>query len=378
MIKTPLKILIAPDKFKGSLTAKEVCEAIAAGLRQQEESLAINFHPMADGGEDSLAILAQHLGLFKETVKTLDPLGRAMSSHYFTSKEAAFIELAGASGLVLLEKTERNPMNTSTLGTGKILLEAIAKGHQNIYLFLGGSATNDGGMGIAHALGFQFLDQANQLLQPIGKNLSKVRQIKYPQEIDFEQIKITLFCDVDNPLLGEKGAALVYAPQKGANSEEVQILEEGLRSFSDLLRDQTGLEVTRIPGSGAAGGIAAALVALCGAKVEKGFEVIARLTHLEEKIQEADWVISGEGKLDKQSLQGKVVAGIAQLCEAHEKPLSLLVGKNDLDENAKRDLQIHAVFSITDLAENKEDAMRNGGKYLEALAKDFRFFRSGG
>lgn len=364
-----MKILIAPDKFKGSLSAIAVCEAIKAGLKRTNESLDITFHPMADGGDDSLTILADHLSLKEEVVLTQDPLGRPIHAKYFTSLDAAFIEVARASGLVLLQAKERNPLHTSTLGTGLLTSHALAKGYKNIYLFLGGSATNDAGMGIAQALGFQFLDATEQVLQPIGKNLSKVKSIKDQQLFDFRQIKMTLFYDVVNPLFGESGAAYVYAPQKGATPQQVQFLDKGLMHFSTLMQQQTSVEVSAIPGSGAAGGIGAGLVALCGAQMAKGFSIISSLTGLEQKIKEADWVISGEGRLDEQSLQGKVIDGIADLCKKHQKPLSLLVGKNELTEQALQPLHIHQVHSIMDLAESEEDAMRNGKMYLEALAK---------
>ncbi len=366
-----MKILIAPDKFKGSLSAKAVGEAIAKGLRQTDEKLEITFHPMADGGDGSLTILKDHLNLEEELIRTCDPLGRPISTKYFRSKDAAFIEVASASGLVLLKEPERNPLATSTLGTGEQIRHAISKGYQNIFLFLGGSATNDAGMGIAQALGFQFLDVENNLLQPIGKHLSKVAKIQNKNIIDFGKIKMTLFYDVTNPLFGQEGAAYVYAHQKGANKKQIQDLDKGLRHFSNVLQEQKGMDVSTIPGGGAAGGIGAGLVALCGAELGKGFDIISKLTDLEQKIKNADWVISGEGKLDEQSLQGKVIDGIAALCQKHQKPLSLFVGKNDLDET-RLSIHIQSIFSIMNIAKNSEDAMLNAVFYLEKLAKGFR------
>lgn len=365
-----MNVLIAPDKFKGSLTALEVCKAIALGLNQRENSYKFVFHPMADGGDDSLAVLSDHLELIAEKIISSDPLGRAISCKYFTSSDAAFIEVASASGLVLLKGSERNPMRTSTLGTGKILASAISKGFKNIFLFLGGSATNDAGMGIANALGFQFLDENNNELLPIGESLSKVNNIVDNHLFDFSEINLTLFYDVNNPLFGQNGAAYVYAPQKGASPEQVKYLDEGLKHFSEILKGQTGMDVGEISGAGAAGGIGAGLVGLCGAKMGKGFDVISKLTNLEQKIQAADWVISGEGKLDGQSLQGKVVDGIAELCKKHRKPLTLFVGKNDLGAKAMKDLQVNQILSITSLSKNEKDAMLNAKSYLKTLAKN--------
>lgn len=363
------KILIAPDKFKGSLSAKEVCEAIAVGLLKNDNSIEITFHPIADGGDGSLAILTNHLDLKEVSVNTQDPLGRSISANYFTSNDAAFVEVASASGLVLLTDLERNPMNTSTLGTGEIIWDAIKRGYQNIYLFLGGSATNDAGIGIAQALGFQFLDGENNTLTPVGKNLSKIKTIKNKNLFDFTEIKLTLFYDVVNPLFGENGAAYTYAPQKGATAKDVIKLDAGLVHFSALLHQLTGVDVSTIPGAGSAGGIGAGLVALCNAQMSKGFDLIAKLTNLEEKIQNSDWVISGEGKSDSQSLQGKVINGIASLCEKHQKPLTLFVGKNELTESEQRSLKINTVFSISEIAEDEEDAMLNGKRHLKVLAE---------
>ena len=370
-----MKILIAPDKFKGSMSAQEVCEAIESGLKKEDSSLDLTFHPMADGGDGSLEVLSKHLSMEKHQVKTIDPIGRKISTHYFTSSDAAFIEVASASGLVLLSEHERNPLLSSTIGTGKMMVNALSKGYKNIYLFLGGSATNDAGMGIASALGFQFLDEHKNELLPIGENLSKVGFIKPSTIFDFKKIKITLLCDVNNPMFGTSGAAFVYAPQKGANEEQVLLLDNGLRNFSRVLRRNTGIDVSKLSGGGAAGAIGAGLVALMNAKLEKGFETIAQLSGLEKQIERADWVISGEGKLDEQSLQGKVVNGIANLCKQYEKPFSLFVGKSELSKQQMGSLKTKHIFSISARAKNTEDAMLNGAFYLKNMAAQFQKLR---
>lgn len=359
-----MKILIAPDKFKGSMSAQEVCVAIGNGLKKNNPSLDIIDHPMADGGDGSLEILSRHLPLKKNKIKTVDPIGREISTHYFTSSDAAFIEVASASGLVLLSENERNPLLTSTIGTGKMIANAISKGSQNIYLLLGGSATNDAGMGIATELGFNFLDKNKKELLPMGGNLSKVKFIHSSPIFDLEKIKFTLLCDVNNPMFGNSGAAHVYASQKGATEKQVQILDEGLKNFSEILKQKTGIDPSQIPGSGAAGGIGGGLVSLLNAELKNGFETIAQLTSLEKQIESADWVISGEGKLDEQSLQGKVISGVSNFCKKHQKPLSLFVGKNELTKKEIETLKIEHVFSILEIAKNKDDAMNNGAFYL--------------
>jgi glycerate 2-kinase len=363
-----MKILLCPDKFKGSLSAKQVCKAIGTGLKKSQPQAETVFHPMADGGDGSLEILSAHLALRPKSVLTTDPVGRPVNANYFTSTDAAFIELASASGLVLLKNGERNPLITSSFGSGKMIADALADGFQKIYLFLGGSATNDAGMGIAAALGCQFLGKNGEMLEPTGGNLPKVKSITPSRLFDFKKTKITLLCDVTNPLHGPDGAAHVYARQKGASEEQVAYLDDGLRHFSQILFKETGVEVASLPGSGAAGGIAASLVALFGARLQNGFATIAALTNLEKQIQLADWVISGEGKLDGQSLQGKVVDGVAALCRKHGKPLVLFVGKNELTATEVQQLGAKQVFSISDHATGLEDAMRNGAEYLEGMA----------
>ncbi len=364
-----MKILIAPDKFKGSLSALEVCQAIKNGIKKTERDIEVLMHPMADGGDGSLLVLTDYLNLSRQEVLTVDPLGREISAPYFTSAKAAFIEVASASGLVLLEQEERDPMKTSTFGTGIMIADAIAKGFRQIYLFLGGSATNDAGMGIASALGCHFLDEQKEIVKPIGGNLSQVKSIETRPHFDFKHINLTLLCDVINPLFGKNGAASVYAAQKGATLEQIEYLDEGLRNFGQVLYQLSGTDVSNLSGSGAAGGIGAGLVALFGAKVEKGFDAIARLTNLESHIEQVDEVISGEGRLDDQSLQGKVIEGVAKLCKKHNKRLTLLVGKNDLPESEAASLKITSILSIAERAINLEDAMSNGAKYLEGMAE---------
>ena len=366
-----MKILIASDKFKGSMSAQTVCEAIGKGL-ENDSALEMIYYPMADGGDGSLNVLSNHLSFSKNKVLTVDPIGRVITCHYLTYSDFVFIELASASGLTLLSENEKNPLLTSTIGTGKMIADAISNGYKKIYLLLGGSATNDAGMGIATELGFQFLDKNKNELLPIGKNLVDVKFISYNSIFDLEKIKFTLLCDVQNPMYGTTGAAFVYAAQKGATNKQISFLDEGLKNFSSVLEKYCGRNISQLAGGGAAGGIGAGLVGLLNAELKRGFESIATLTNLEEQIKNADWVISGEGKLDEQSLEGKVISGIATLCKKHQKPLALFVGKNELTFMQMNELNAKYIFSISDVAENFEDAMFNGEKYLTVLANTFR------
>ena len=362
------KILIAPDKFKGSLSAMDVCQAIAEGLGQSGKQIIIQEHPMADGGDGSLEVIARHMNLEKQLMDTTDPLGRSVSTFYYSASNIAFIEMAKASGLVLLRQAERNPLKTSTFGTGQMIVDALLKGCEEIYLFLGGSATNDGGMGIAAALGASFFDDNKNVLNPCGENLSKVESITVDPVFDIEKTKLTLLCDVNNTLFGPNGAAQVYARQKGADDAMIQSLDEGLKHLNEKLYNYSGIDVASLSGSGAAGGIAASLVSIFNADIKSGIESFAKFTDLESKIQKSDLVISGEGRLDGQSLQGKVIDGVAKLCKKHDKPLILFVGKNELSEEEQRQLGAKQIFSVSDQASNLHDAMTNASMYLKRLA----------
>ncbi len=365
-----MNILIAPDKFKGSLSAIEVCKAIQTGLLQQNKNVKIHLHPMADGGDGSLEILSQHLTLKQRFVQVSDPLGREIETYYYTANKIAFIELAQASGLVLLDEKERNPLKATTLGTGQLIKHAIDWGYKEIYLFIGGSATNDGGMGIAAVLGTEFLDKDGRNLYPSGGNLAKVVTIRNNPFFYKKDVNITLLCDVTNPLYGTNGAAHVYARQKGADDAMIVELDQGMRQFSQLIHQQTGINIAELAGSGAAGGIAATLVPLYDAKIKSGIESLIELTHLEEQIQQADLVISGEGRLDTQSLQGKVVDGVASLCKKYQKPLMLFVGKNELSKQEQIQLDAVKIHSILEQTSNIDDAMKNGAAYLRNMAVD--------
>jgi len=368
-----MNVLIATDKFKGSLSAEEVGEAISRGLRNANPNLTIRFHPMADGGDGSLDILKSHLNLEALEVDTVDPLGRRMRAQYYKGKGIAFIEVASASGLVLLENHERNPLLTSTYGTGLMIRDAIVKGCHEIYLFLGGSATNDAGMGIAAALGCEFLDEDGTVLAPTGQNLTKVRSIKKSQ---LKEIQFTLLCDVTNPMFGYKGAAYVYAPQKGADDEMIKYLDGGLQNFNKVIQQQLNRDVNQLEGSGAAGAIGAGMVALFDANLKKGFDTIASLTNLEEAIEGADWVISGEGRLDEQSLQGKVIDGVAKLCRKYNKPLRLIVGKNELNPTALSVIGVDTVLAIMDEVPDLQSAMQKAVLYLETISYELGVLRS--
>ncbi len=363
-----MNILIASDKFKGSLSAIQVCNAISKGLKRKHHIVTTSIQPMADGGEGSLSILKQSLSLETKIIETVDPLYRKIDAPYYFSGHKAFIELADASGLILLKEEDRNPIHTSSYGTGIMIKNAIKSGFTELQLFLGGSATNDAGIGIASALGYIFLDRSGKVLDPIGHSLVLIDRIIEPRDNKYNNIVFKIVCDVENPLYGPNGASYVYAPQKGASSHEVKILDQGLKHYNLLIQEQFKIDLQTTKGTGAAGGIPASILPFFNAEIISGFDLIADLTELEIKIKQADHVISGEGKLDNQSLQGKVISGIAKLCKKYNKPLTLIVGKNELSKHSIEVLHLDKVESITTYAKDLEDAMENGEHYLENIA----------
>jgi glycerate 2-kinase len=366
-----MNILIAPDKFKGSATAKEVCSAIAAGLNDVGINTQIHVLPLADGGEGTLAALSEHAAFQKKESAVLNPLGKTINTWYLydAKQEHAFIELAAASGLTLLSFDQRNCLYTSTLGTGMQIIQAIENGAKEIILGIGGSATNDAGMGILQELGFTFLDIAANPLEPIGENLNRVEEIIFPSFYDdLKTIKFTLLCDVNNPLFGDEGAAFVYAPQKGADEFAVNVLDEGLRHFAKTSARCLGKDFSLEAGTGAAGGVGFGMRAFLKASLKPGIDVLMQLLNFDQYAQEADFIISGEGKIDTQTLSGKVLAGVQEKAKRFDKKLIIVAGRIDIDIT-KHWPEANA-FSLMDIAKDEQDAMQHTVSLLRTLAKN--------
>ncbi|WP_159039888.1 glycerate kinase [Christiangramia fulva] len=330
-----MKILIVPDSFKGSLSAKEATEAIAAGLSASRDDLEIEKLPFSDGGEGAFELLtALELGKTAE-VECRDPLGRTLKAPYFLFSEntSTWIELSQASGLTLLKEEEQNPLKTSTYGTGLQLKDALDRGIQKIFLGIGGSGTHDVASGIFIALGGKLLNKEGKELAASGEALINCASINsenlHPALKDTE---IVVACDVTNPLLGENGAAKTYAEQKGADSETIEKLEKATAKFADLLEKEFGRRIKEIPGGGAAGGVSAGMKAIANAELKPGFEILSELAKLEKKIKNADLVITGEGKTDAQSKHGKLPFKIANLAKKHQKQVWLLAGAITLNK----------------------------------------------
>ncbi len=372
-----MKVLICADKFKGSLSAQEVAEAIARGIRRFDQAVECQIHPLADGGDGSLNILSTYLDLQKISLMVADPFGNPVEAVYYRSGGKAFVELAAASGLVLLPPGQRNPMLTSTQGTGELIKDAIEKGANEIVLFLGGSATNDGGAGIAQALGFRFLDASGKEVVPIGKNLIHIRQIVPPAGFVKKSLRFSCLCDVKNPLLGETGAAHTYAAQKGASEKEIEQLELGMKQYAQVINRQFSMDISAVPGGGAAGGVAAGLQALLGAEIRSGIDLFLELSQFEARVKSADLVITGEGKLDIQTLEGKVVNGVLQIARQYQKPVLLLVGTSELEKETLAGKGVVEVLTVMSRSAGYEDAMARAAEIIEGLAYEYFNARGG-
>ncbi len=361
-----MNILIACDKFKGSLDATGVCNTIKNGLLEKYPMASFRTIPLADGGDGTIAVLKETLEGETRIVRTVDPSNRKIEAEYFVHNDTAYIELALASGIALLSKEEYDPGQRNTIGTGMLINNAILSGINHIVLCLGGSCTNDGGIGILSVVGFKFLDELGRELNPIGDGLIKIDRIE--KEEGLSRVRFSILCDVTNPMYGPTGAAYTFAKQKGANAEQIEKLDKGLRHFAEIIRRQTGGDISDVAGGGAAGGIAGGLYGLLGAEIIGGFDHIKELTNLEEAVQWADRVITGEGKIDNTSMNGKVIGGISNLCDKHQKDLFAVVGVNGLDEEVRAASSIKDIRSIQSIESETEKTMTNPKRYIRELA----------
>lgn len=395
-----MKILIACDSFKDALPAQAVCEAIERGLRKgidslkkvNNQSFEIHQFPLADGGEGSFDILKQHLNLKKIEITVNNPLFQPQKAYYGITQNLespiAFIEMAQAAGLQLLTPDERNPMKTTTFGVGEMIRDAIQNGAKEIVLAIGGSATNDAGMGMAAALGYQFLDENEEPILPIGENLINVHHIISPPDLhNFPPTRV--ICDVTNPLFGRNGAAYVYARQKGATDKDIETLDVGLKHFSAIIEKMTpsvcysklefGTHLTPMKaGAGAAGGLGFGSMVFLNAELQSGIDVILNLTHFDDLLthHQFDWIITGEGKLDSQTAQGKVVHGVARRTQQHNVSVIALCGSLDLPISNSADKShflldewgIIAAFSINPQLVSLQEALAATSQNLESMA----------
>jgi glycerate 2-kinase len=355
-----LNILVAMDSLKGSLSSFEANKAIVEGLSQVSSDFKIQTLPIADGGEGTVEALvhATH-GQFFEKVVT-GPFGLPVNARYgiLGDKTTAVIEIAEACGLPLLSVEERNPLYTTSFGVGELILEAMEKGCDDFIIGLGGSATNDAGVGMLQALGYQFFNQEGAAIRFGGaelKSISRIGLSAVPRQV--KDLKFRVACDVNNPLYGENGAAYIFGPQKGASAEMVKELDEGLRSFSAVVLEQTGKDLQQISGAGAAGGLGAAFAGFLKAELESGVQLILDYARLEEKLQGVNLTITGEGKLDGQTSMGKAPAGIAHLSKKHGIPVIALAGNIAEGNPSLHEAGITSYFTIVSGPVDLETAM---------------------
>lgn len=367
-----MRIVIAPDSFKECLTANQVASAISVGIQKIVPEAEIICIPIADGGEGTVeALVAATSGKIVPTT-SVDALNRPIQSFYgiLGDGKTAVIEMAATSGIERIASEERNPMITSTYGTGLLLKAVMDAGFTEIILGIGGSATNDGGAGMAQALGFGLLDKNNNPIGRGGGSLGELHQIDFSKVHPLlRKVKITVACDVQNPLLGSTGATHIYGLQKGATPEMVKALERNMTHFAGILQQEFGIDYSNILGAGAAGGLGAGLMAFCNAKMNPGFELISRLTHLEAKIQNASLVFTAEGKIDSQTTFGKTISGVAQLGKKHQVPVIALAGMvyDDLTELYKQGLT--SVFAIANHPMSLEESKANAAQLLTATSE---------
>ncbi|WP_440454112.1 glycerate kinase [Psychrobacter sp. ASPA161_9] len=364
-----MKILIAPDSFKESLEALEVCRAIQSGLSQVFPDADYTLLPMADGGEGTSAVLSYVLGGRWKNAIVNDPLMRPINAKYLLlENETAVIEIAQACGLHLLTSEERNPLITSSYGVGELIADALDEGVKRIIIGLGGSATNDAGLGMLTALGMIFYDDEGKPLAQGGSELANLKQIEGAKL--HPKLRDTVFevaCDVTNPLCGSSGASAIYGPQKGASPEQVALLNKALNHFAMVSGQHGYQDYQNIAGAGAAGGLGFALTTFCAANLKSGFDTVAEAVSLEEHIASADLVITGEGKLDAQTLMGKVAGGISQLAKASHKPVIAICGSVD-GLNPAQTTQFDVVMPSIQKLDTLDNVLSNAYKNIETTA----------
>ncbi|WP_435172013.1 glycerate kinase [Paenibacillus glycanilyticus] len=374
-----MKIVIAPDSFKGSLSAASAAEAIAQGIRRCVPDAGIVKLPIADGGEGTLDSLLAATGGERITVIVTGPLGASVSASYGIIEQTAVIEMAEASGLCLLTEEQRNPALTTTYGTGELIRHALDRGCRRFLLTVGGSATNDGGTGMLQALGMRLLNRQGNPVSPGGGSLADIATIDDSLwDPRIAESSFVIATDVQNPLIGEQGASSVFGPQKGASPETVDLLEHGMTAWADLIEAKTGIRLHERPGTGAAGGLCGAYLAFFPASVRRGIDVVLEHVRLEEHLDGADLVITGEGRIDHQTSSGKAPMGVSQLAKKHGVPAIALAGSVGSGIDVLHAEGISSVHSIMNTPMTLQEAMERAPILLEQSAEQvIRAFLAG-
>lgn len=380
----PKKVLLAIDSFKGSLSSLEVETMVEKGIRKTCPDAMITKIPVADGGEGTVdAIVAGCQGSY-EKVRVLDPLGRPIEAKYgIIPGNIAVMEMAMASGITLLASDELNPMLTSTYGTGQMIADALDRGADEIYIGVGGSATNDGGMGMAMALGVRFLDKEGQELLPKAASLAKIETIDISHlHPKLQETRIRILSDVKNPLCGLEGASYIYGRQKGADEAMIEELDQALRHFAELVEKQLGKDYIDTPGAGAAGGLGYGLLVFTQAEMKSGIDVVLDLIKLDDHIKDQDLIVTGEGRMDNQTAFGKTPVGVSMAGKRHGVPTVAVVGSIALDTEAVYDKGIslvldivHQPMTLEQAITNAKPLVENAGKTIGRLLRDWTYIQ---
>lgn len=369
-----MKIILSPDKFKNSITGLEFCRIVEKEILATNSQIEVVKLPLADGGDGTIEVVNFYLKGIVINITVNNPFFQPVKASYLFSKKSktAFIEMAEASGVKLLNPKEFNCKKATTFGTGEMIEDAINKGAKTIILGIGGSATNDCGIGMAAALGYKFLNKKNKLVDPIGANLSKIKSIDASNiNHKLSNIDFKIACDVTNPLYGKNGAAYVYAAQKGASKKDILKLDKGLKDFSEILNDVFSINVQSVKGGGAAGGMGIAAKLFLNGSLEPGIQLIKNLANFDENIKNSDWIITGEGKLDHQTLSGKTIKGVLDSAKKENIKVAAFCGKIELSNTDLQKIGIDYGDDVISMAKSLEDAMLNGGKYLSKVTQNF-------
>ena len=372
-MKKDFVIALAPDSFKESMTAKEVCEAMERGLKKANSNISCIHVPMADGGEGTMQSLVDATNGKVYSLKVVGPLGNEVEAEYgiLGDGEIGILEMASASGIQLVHPEKRNPLLTTTYGTGQLIKACLDHGVKKLLIGIGGSATNDGGAGVIQALGGKLLDKQGNELAFGGGELGKLSTINLSDfDTRLKDVFVEVACDVSNPLCGERGASNVYGPQKGATKEMIAVLDDNLRHYADIIKKQFEKDVLHVPGAGAAGGLGAGLMAFLNGNLKKGIEMVIEYAGLEEKVKDADMVWTGEGSIDFQTQYGKTPLGVATVAKKYNKPVIALAGRVGDGIEVLYEDGIDSIFGITKGATSLEEALAKGQENIEKTSEN--------
>ncbi|MBY0001392.1 glycerate kinase [Priestia aryabhattai] len=368
-----MKIVIAPDSFKESLTALRVCEAVEKGIKTHFPNAGISKVPMADGGEGTVQSLVDATGGEIIQTRVTGPLGKEVEAFYgiLGDRKTAVIEMAAASGLHHVPVDKRNPLITTTRGTGELILKALDHKVKHIIIGIGGSATNDGGAGMAKALGAKLLDANGAEIKEGGGSLDQLTAIDLTNlDSRLAKVKVEVACDVDNPLTGETGASAVFGPQKGATPDMVRQLDRNLAHYAAVIKKEMDIHIQNVPGAGAAGGLGGGLLAFLSAELKPGVDIVIEATQLESYIKDADLVITGEGRIDGQTIYGKTPIGVAKTAKKHGVPVIAIAGSIGEGSEAVYEHGISALFSVVPGAVTLSEALEKANENIEKTAKN--------